>query len=201
MTDGERQTIEQAWRTASEAGLIQALNHPGDFPPTVFAIVRAEADRRGLPIDPATIARLAEAAERDWWPSRCLAAIKAVGRLPPAHPLMSACLLGAGLRALGPLMLLIFGVPNSRLDSWMQLGFGAAIYLAGLVWICWPLRNYFTVVIVALVAASCNLLIRLPDVSAAFRFMGWRGVLLGSILPFAALSAGGMLLLSDVVLV
>jgi hypothetical protein len=196
MTDGERQTVEQAWRTATEAGLIQALNHPEDFPATVFAIVRAEADRRGLPTDPATIARLAEAAARDQWSARCLDFVKAVGRLPPAHPLMSACLLGVSDRLVGPLLLLILGPAASRLAWWVANGSCLVVYLFCLAWICWPLRNYFTVVIVALVAATCTLLIRLPDMFAVFRFGGWPSLLYGGVIPFAILLAGPMLLLS-----
>lgn len=195
MKDTERVKAEQAWQEAVAGDVVRALNNPEDYPPDVYVIVQAEAARRHLRADtalsPSTtpFTRVTRALQRG------RPVVRVIARFPPAHPLMSACLLGVSLYTLGALLVWVFRSPTSP-RIWQMVACILAVYVACLVWICWPLRSYLTVAVIPLVVWTCN------KVAAARNFIEWaettsrRVVLLNLLINFAYSVVGLSLLLS-----
>ena len=140
--------IRRAWQNASPGDVVHALNQIAEYAPTVAAIIRDEAERRGLTSDsfeafpaPAyapirTLARGAgERLARVWRPLR-----KQIDR----HPFISAAMLGV-----------VYYLAASNLPHrWGSAYLWLALYFVGLVVICLPLRRYRVTILVPVTAGS-----------------------------------------------
>jgi len=188
MREVEQEQVKRAWGAALDRDVVRALDHPEDYPPEVYTIVQAEADQRQLCVDAADSFARAPSAETAPLLTRMRTVAAVVGRLPPSYPLLSACLLGIGVRALGPLALLILGEQAYQSWWWLVLIVCTAVYLACLVWICWPTRSYCGIVLVTFLVWICNTLAGVNDMRDALEYAPRRVVLHnlgGTLLYFA----------------
>jgi len=160
MNELDLNKVRKAWQDASPCEVVHGLKHPEDYPPEVFALVREEARRRGLRADSSaalapptfTAVRRTFSALAGWVQRAC--------RVIWAHPLHSGAVLGI-LWALHVMLgsQLIFWFP-----FWLLASVSCGLYLAGLVLICWPLREHRIAVSVPLAAwasqLACFLVVR-----------------------------------------
>jgi len=118
-------TVREAWRNASSDAVVRALNSPDDYAPGVFAILREEADRRGLDAnsDEALVPPVFEHVRRAMGHAR-------------NHPFVSGMILGVLEYAVAYCAFRIVPGPGYVLATLIALTF------LGLVCICWPLRKY-----------------------------------------------------------
>ncbi len=163
MGEADLQRFRQAWRDALDDDVLRGLRHPDDYAPEVLVVIGEEAARRNLRADagepeverPSRLYRFAA--------DHLLPALRAIGRLPPAHPLMAACLLGVGLRCCVAALALVLGESlHSPTVYWLTLVLFSFVYLATLVWICWPLSSFLAAVVVPVVVIVCRWLPELP---------------------------------------
>jgi len=148
VAESDLDRIRRAWQNATPGDVVRALNQIADYAPAVAAIIREQAERRGLtsksveafpdpayaPIRPlvgGAAARLATI----WRPLR---------KLIERHPYLSAAALGV-----------VYYVAASNLPhrwGWDYLWLG--LYFVGLVMICLPLRRYRLTLLVPVTAEA-----------------------------------------------
>ncbi len=157
MGEPDPDRIEQAWRDAIDDDVSRALAAGADYPTAVHAIIKAEAQRRGISADscvfstapaPSIIQRLGAVALRFVW----------------AHRIIAALAFGAsvslGLRS----VLAILGIKDFRV--WLVVFL--VVYLVGLCLVCWPLRVYRVIPCTALAAWAGDLLVGILRVGKYF---------------------------------
>jgi hypothetical protein len=138
MAELDLEKVRSAWRDASPGDVVRALRMIEDYPPSVAAIIRQEAERRGLDAESEDAMAVAP-----YEPVRRLAGRSWVGLTPlrhwiDRHPRASGLVWGI-LAAGAPMVL----VPIIRGTSpALYLGTLVAIALAGLVLAALSLRSY-----------------------------------------------------------
>jgi hypothetical protein len=146
--DPDLDRIRRAWQNATPGDVVRALNQIADYAPAVAAIIRAEAERRGLtsesdeafpvpayaPIRP-LVRGAAARLTRVWRPLR-----KQIER----HPFISAAALGV----------VYYLAASSLPHRWGLAYLWLALYFVGLVVICLPLRRYRLTILVPVTAGS-----------------------------------------------
>lgn len=195
MTDPDLDRIRRAWQNATPGDVVRALNQIADYAPAVAAIIREQAERRGLtsesdeafpdpayaPLRPLVRGAAAYLA-RVWRPLR-----KQIER----HPYLSAAVLGV-----------VYYLAASNLPHRWGLSYlWLALYLVGVVVICLPLRRYRLALLVPVTAGGFTLgtwsVIRLPGIIADWApGFSRTSLAIGLLIPFAACSILPALLLT-----
>ncbi len=187
MAEPDLHRIRCAWQNATPGDVVRALNQIAEYAPDVAAIIREEAERRGLtsesgeafpapayaPIRP--LARsAAERLARIWRPLQTQ--IK-------RHSYISAAVLGV-----------VYHLAATNLPHRWGLGYlWLALYFVGLVVICLPLRRYRVAFFVPFTAGGTVLamlsIITLPDFIAELQpNVPWTSIAMGLLFLFAACS-------------
>ena len=148
MADPDLDRIRRAWQSATPGDVVRALNQIADYAPTVAAIIREEAEQRGLtsesdeafpapaytPLRP-LLRGAAAGLNRVWHPLR---------KRTERHPFISAAVLGVVYYLVASIL------PHRWGLAYLWLG----LYFVGLVAIGLPLRRYRVAVLVPFTAAA-----------------------------------------------
>ena len=200
MAEPDLHRIRCAWQNATPGDVVRALNQIAEYAPDVAAIIREEAERRGLtsesgesfpapvyaPIRP--LARsVTERLARVWRPLRTQI---------ERNPFIRAAVFGIGY------YLAIINLPHRWGLGYLWL----ALYFAGLVVICLPLRRYRLAFFVPFTAGGITLgmlsVIRLRGMIAEWPpGFSWTSIAIGLLTGFAACSMLPALLLTSVVFI
>lgn len=148
MTNPELDRIRRAWQNATPGDVVRALNQIADYASPVAAIIREEAEQRGL-----------TSASDEAFPVPAYAPIRKLGRTAATglasawrplrrqierHPFISAAVLGVVY------YLAASNLPHPWGLGYLWLGF----YFVGLAAICLPLRRYRLTILVPVIAGS-----------------------------------------------
>lgn len=148
--------VRKVWREVPDADVASALRHPEDYPPEVVAIIEREAEARELDPDAPEFAAAPEADMARRFVAGPWRILRPTGlrvhRFLRAHRLLGAVCVGIGVWVCGWCL-----PPPPILAVWLvEAILLVALYLAGLVWNCWPLRDYRTVIQITAVAWASN---------------------------------------------
>jgi hypothetical protein len=195
VADLDLDRIRRAWQTATPGDIVRALNQIADYAPAVAAIIREEAERRGLTSESdeafpapayAPIRPLVRGVPRRfaavWRPPR-----KQIDR----HPYLSAAVLGV-----------VYYLAASNLPHRGGLAYlWLALYFVGLAIICLPLRHYRLTILVPVTAGSVTwttwFVIALRNwIAERPPGFSWTGIATDWVIVFAACAVLPALLLS-----
>jgi hypothetical protein len=163
MTEADLERIRSAWRIASPADIVDALGAVAEYDPRVIAIIRAEADRRGLAADsdealpPPTYAALRKVAAPVTDRLR-----RAAERFGPRASIRKLIMQSLSLAGLYLGASLVLGFLNAWPLAWI-------LYVVGLFVISRPLREYRTALLAPLFTGGTIVVVVLLLVWSSYR--------------------------------
>jgi hypothetical protein len=198
MAELDLKRIERLWGEATDADILAVLTNREDVPAEVYAIITAEAEKRGLEFNAPGSASAVEGDGVTGALRGCYRRLRpiagAMGRFVQAHRFIFAGLFALSLRQCN------LWIPWPAAWPWFGISVAVfyVVFLAGLAAICWPLRRYPAVAGVTLVAHGCLTVVNFPDLVTWFQGSLLRKLLI-TLLSFAAIWLISCTVLSAVV--